>query len=342
MPVYKMPVHVQVVTGQGQQFYDLRLESQDTTFRLPVVARAQANNAARSNGPDEVQQTVQQIKNVDFDCDHYLLNTTETSKPTAWWITQYKTALNYKQRNIALRKLREDLDQEAVASLYHTALQDTFYGIRKQAVNNLGEVADPGAEPHLSRVLARARKDPNAKVRAAAIDYLRDVDLGEHPEAVSVLKDALDDSSYSVLSKALYRYHDYDAKAGLKAAKRKAALASDDIRFVVADILLEAGDPMAGSYVPRALDKMSGGFSKLSLLQSYGDYLADQDSASETVARGIAYLQQQALNAAQWYIRWGAARSLKPFRNHPKMQGFFDKLRKQATHPRVKGVLEDL
>lgn len=317
MPTYRLPVTAEMLTAAGRSVREIEINSTDTTF---VFA---------TNG--------EKILNVDLDSEQYLLARKKEKKPVAFWMAQFRNAKNYKQRQLALDYLSDNVDRTDVFPVFRTALQDTFWAVRRQALSVIESSGKRRDDEIIATVQELALKDPKSHVRRKAIDYLASFEPEDFPELKTVFETALNDSSYQVCAAALGAVYTYDTTKALQAARSMENYRSDEVREAVAGIYMAEDVPEAPAYMLQTLKRIGPGYTKMFMLQSYGGYVAELEGSQ--YQEGLEYLKYTAKEDQNWYIRYGAAKALMLIENE-EVEEFLQDLKETESHPRLQELYE--
>jgi aminopeptidase N len=180
--VFRTPVDIDITTPTGTITHRVTVESGDTVFTLPAPAKPTL---------------------VIFDKGNWLLKELNFTKSPAEWLTQAEYAANPVDRLRALRVLSNMQDSVPCAALLaRLSTSDRFWAVRREATTRLGwlDTADEGVRSTVRTTLLTASWDRRSSVRAEALGQLEKF---RDPEVLVRLHDALQDSSYLVVSSAV-------------------------------------------------------------------------------------------------------------------------------------------
>lgn len=176
IPVFRMPVRIAVVTESGRALHSVRIEQRDQTFTF---------------------ETAEQPLLVRFDDGNFLLKEWTFEKSLDELIYQLSNDDVIGRMWAAGELLRYRGRPRTREALLAAAAQDTFWAVRRSAVEALGKLGDPA----LIEPLQRAGRDTNSRVRAAAVAALGDF---ARPGLVDFFKTVFrEDRSYVVQAEAL-------------------------------------------------------------------------------------------------------------------------------------------
>ncbi|MCS7074603.1 MAG: M1 family metallopeptidase, partial [Bacteroidia bacterium] len=154
MPVYRIPTKIGITTSSGTKHYPIEFWTKDTTITFALDSEP---------------------LNVDFDSDKILLAKINHEKPRNMWLNQLKTATHYKAKQLAINKLKPDLDNPEIKAAIMQLLDDPFWAIRVDAINALKTVTSITDQPILTKLKQLVETDKKARVRSEAIDLLTEL-----------------------------------------------------------------------------------------------------------------------------------------------------------------------
>jgi aminopeptidase N len=295
------------------------LQTQDTKkypiFRLPAKLSIWDNNERTdySIEIDNVEssftyKTSAQPNLVLFDSDFTLLAEIDYPKISSELVYQY----NQNQDNaiVKLEAVTEMINLRAtdVIPTLQKAIQDTFWGIREQAIKRFDRYdADQNV---VALIKEKATKDPKAFVRAAAIDVISSFSSIEIDDLRKIYIQAMNDSSYSVVGAALYDYLSTQPDDAEKVAQSFNEYLQPTILNTIADYFTLKGDPKKYSWFEDKIKRTSG-FTQFDLLGFFGDYLLNENNLYENREKGVKLLNTIALHGKPYYVRFSAYKSLQ-------------------------------
>ena len=180
--VFKMPVDIEITTSGGSSVKRIAVVKQDSTYALPADGKPLL---------------------VIFDKGDRLIKELHFEKPFDEWKYQALNATSLVDRLLALQTLAANQKNWDVASVLSDRMtRDPFWGVRREAVTIAAPMAakSDSLRALFKASLTAASKDIRAEVRTAAVRALQ---YYRGPEIAGVLKTALRDSSYTVISSAL-------------------------------------------------------------------------------------------------------------------------------------------
>lgn len=237
--LFKLPLAIDIYNGPNKKRYDVWSENTVDTFTFNYTQR-----------PDLVN----------VDADKVLLWDKKDNKTLENFIHQYKYAGNYLDRREAIDfASKKQTDQKAI-DLLKTALSDKYHNLRNFTIGKLdlkNEIVKSMVEPIL---LNLAKTDKKSTVRANAIGALGEYNKEEY---VTLLKSAVNDSSYSIAGNALAALSKIEPTAAVSVAKELSAKPSKGLlENAITGVIAQSGDESL-------FDKILTDFSELPLQSKF-------------------------------------------------------------------------
>lgn len=278
-PIYKLPLKVDIwVKGEKKQ-YDIEVNRAHQSFEFAVEEK-----------PDLV----------DFDAEKQLLAEIDFPKTKQELIFQYNNCKQYLARYEAIIGLEDQLRDTTIRHLMMKAMYDKFWKIRQLAVSNFSEY-DGEEFNEVERILQnKARVDENSRVRTEAILSLASFsDNANDP----LFREALNDSSYLVVSSALESYLIGKPDDALDIANRFENAPNSEIVTAVANYYAGLAKPERYDWF---IEKMAGmkPADTYNFLQVFGKYLIK--SNSDIQRKALPMLETTARNNPAYFVRFGA------------------------------------
>ena len=182
-PVFKLPLTLDLWQGGVKTEYVIEIDKPYQEFDFEGI-----------NSPDLVL----------IDRDYVLVGEIQHEKSAKEWKFQYDHYNdNVRARNTAFENLKDDLKDPISAEVIKTALNDSFWGLREEALLVIEDDTTGLFADAQETIVAMASQDVNSLVRAQAIAV-----LNTHAglEYVEIFQANLFDSSYTVAGNALYAY----------------------------------------------------------------------------------------------------------------------------------------
>jgi aminopeptidase N len=197
--IFRMPVDVEITTRSGVTTHRIGILTQDSTYLLS------------SNDKPLL---------VIFDKGNWLLKQLRFAKPFEEWKYQAMSARNPVDRYLAVVELsRMPSGGDVVSVLEDRIRNDKFWAVRREAVLRAAQLAgtSDSLKSLLKPALIVAANDEKPQVRSNAISALRSF---RSSDVAAVMNSALSDSSYSVLTSALYGLAKVDSTHALGVVKQ--------------------------------------------------------------------------------------------------------------------------
>jgi aminopeptidase N len=180
--IFRTPVNIEITTDSQSVVHRVEILNGDTVFVLPSREKPRM---------------------VIFDKGNWLIKELRFEKTDDELKIQMREATNPTDRLRAVRQaaLASESDH-FIPALIDRALHDPFWAVRREAVLDLGMVADAkdSTWPSVKTALVTASHDPTPKVRTGAVSLLVD---SADTQTLDALHAALNDSSYAVVAQTL-------------------------------------------------------------------------------------------------------------------------------------------
>ncbi len=295
--LFQMPIPIDVYNGSTKKRYNVWVQAKVDTFSFDAATK-----------PDLIN----------FDADKTLLAQKTENKTLDNYLHQYKYAGNYIDRREAIDAAAKKQEESRAVELMLLALNDKYHGLRSYAVGKLDlkkEGLKAYAEPELAKL---AQSDPKRTVKAAAI-----AKLGQYGNAkyVSLFKNALTDSSYTVAGNALTALGMIDSAAAFSEAQR---LMKTDLKgslaAAVSATLIQYGDESSADVILANFEALPLGQEKFEALQPLAQFLG-KVASPDVFKRGVDAIQKFHLAIPEAYRS-----NLTPF-----IEGMLKTLQKTKT-----------
>jgi aminopeptidase N len=335
-PLYELPLAIEVVLPAGASVQRLRypvtITSADTTLTYSLT-----------DAP----------LYVDVDADKVIPGLLKEDKPFEGWLAQLAHGTRYKQLADALDALADTSSPVAYRAILN-ALNHPYWGLRLKALEALDQ---RHLEQNLSTALPRLvelMRDPRAEVRSAAAERLASIaeqasapkdPTGESSITLAdaerqILMDALklgvNDSSYLTTASSIRGLYRLQSSAALGAVKKNKQVRSNELRAVVANVLLAERTDDAYPYTIDLLQRLGSDFAGYTLLQSFGQYLTAAEQTEQEA--GLSLLMQRAEHDPTWYYRLGAMNALNGFSERPDIRSFIQRVILAEKNPRLRSL----
>ena len=278
-PIYRLPLKVDVWVNGQKTTHDIVINKARQNFEFAVAQR-----------PDLV----------DFDAERQLLGVIEYEKSKPEFIFQYQHGEKYRARYEAMIGLENQLADSTVRHLMMDAMNDKFWKIRQLAVSNFSEYDGLEFNDVERIVQSKARVDAHPRVRMEAV-----ITLGSFGDNSNdpLFREALNDSSYQVISAALDAYLIGKPDDAADIAKRFENAPNSEIVTAVANYYAGLGKPDQYEWFIKKMNGLKSA-EMYNFLQVFGKYLIR--SNSEVQRRALPMLEATARNASAYFVRFGA------------------------------------
>ncbi len=294
VPVFRMPVDIEVATDQGNKLFHVWVDSVAQVFRFPLPSAP---------------------KMVIFDRGDWILKELDFPRSREELVYQLAHAEQATDRIEAATQLKTfamPADSTVQQALIAALAGDPFWGVRQHAAETLRLFGTDAANQALQRAVA----DPSSKVRSAAIEALGRSGYAEAlPEIERVMKS---DSSYRVVAAAIRAVGRLDPDSAFD--KIAPMMAQDShqeiIRRTTLIVFRTLGDRRA---IPIAQEYSRSGhnrFLRLTAINALTELATDADTT--VVDEFIDMIHDPSRQAQLFAIRGlgklGAERALEPLR----------------------------
>ena len=310
-PIYRLPLKVDVWVNGQKKTHDIVVSKAKQTFEIPVKQR-----------PDLV----------DFDAERQLLGEINYEKSKLEFIFQYQHCNKYLARYEAITGLENQLADSTVRQLMMKAMSDKFWKIRQLALSNFSEY-DGLQFNEVERIIqSKARVDAHPRVRTEAI-----ITLGSFGDSSNdpLLREALNDSSYQVVSAALDAYLIGKPDDAADVAKRFENAPNSEIVTAVANYYAGLAKPEQYDWFMLKMKRLKSG-EMYNFLQVFGKYLIK--SNSDVQRKALPLLETMARNDPAYFVRFGAYQVLGLLTDIEGVKAMRKDIRNAERDPKLKDM----
>jgi aminopeptidase N len=247
---------------------------------------------------------------VNFDATKTLLCKKTDEKTEEEWLELLKHGPLYLDKREAIEQLKNASNAEVHQALIQ-ALDHPFWHIKVLAMGALKKATAQNENKVKSKLSELALKDKHPAMRSNAIKYLNRY-FEEDASLNETYKQALNDSSYQVMSTSLEILYEKEPKTALALARKHQDEKSGTLQSTIAKIYADEGNPADYDFFMAAI-KNASGFSKFGVLQAYSRYLVKQDN--EVMMRGAAVFTEVVNSGGPWFIRLSGYQLLSNLEN---------------------------
>ncbi len=279
-PIYVLPLDVDIYINGKVERKRIVVDKQKQEFKYSYATK-----------PDLVN----------VDAEKMLLGIKTENKSLDEYMFQYKNAPLYLDRKEAIEAISayQNIGSEYMQAI-ESALSDKHWSIRQFALDTI--LIDYSTTQQVKdKILDLAKNDPKSYVRASAINKLKDI---TGIDAWSVYNNALNDSSYSVVSAGLSAIYNNDQKIGLELARKYKNIDNFNLSYSVQSILGLDGTSEDNAYF---LDKFAGasGYDAYFVMVNYEPYLQRMTDPQVIIA-GVDALKKIALDEDNFWMSFTA------------------------------------
>lgn len=268
-PLYRLPVQVMVYDDGGEHLHHAVVDKLENKLIFPVQGK---------------------LHNVIFDYQQSILGKMTENKPQEQYIHQYYNGKRYLAKQVALINGSKKESAEATKMILD-ALNDSFWDIRLQAIQQAAKLKDQAQIDAKMKVLQLAKRDPKSAVRAQAVSFLADYLSKMEVEALCT-EIISSDKSYNVIGTALGELSKINPVLAANLAKDLENEPANKMKSTIAQIYAMNGSAENLSYFEKIVNEGTlAGYDAIICLNAFTIYMSRQDM--ETQKKALALYQTQ-------------------------------------------------
>ena len=252
-----LPFAIDVYKGSSKVRHQVWMRTKDESYTFPYTAH-----------PDLVN----------VDADKILLWMKSDDKTAANYIFQYKNAGNYVDRKEAIEYATKHQDDPAIRSFLLEAFHDRYKGLRIDAIDAISPENTEMVTAALPELVKIASGDPEATVRAKALEVLAQVKDASY---MPLFEKAVHDSSYSVAGEALNGINNLDQAKALQIAEQQRGDAKGKLAGTIAKILLVNAKPEDFPFILQTYEDLAPGQSKFEATSKFCQFLTQVNDTAQ-------------------------------------------------------------
>jgi aminopeptidase N len=288
---YQLPLKVNVHYGGIVMTYPILLKNKKQHFAFKLLGT-----------PDLI----------DVDPERIVLCEKKENKTVDEYVYQYQHNHHYNAKREAIEALKDSIRvSDKATALYHQALQDPFFGLRKDALNNIGHDSI-SKSLFLNAIERMANSDSSNRVKQDALSYLSKL---KDEKYLPMFTRMLSDSSYKCVSTALTAINKLDTTLSQNSAIVLLKEPDNELKGVCYTVLSERYDSSLNHLFQSKLNEEAG-YTKTNLFYHYANYLTHGDSA--LVAQGLQYLYARGAEDVSKKYNSAAKKSIERVRDYIK------------------------
>ena len=203
------------------------------------------------------------------------------------------------------------LSAQEMHAIEKQALQDPFFGLRKDALNNIGHDSI-SKSLFLNAIERMANSDSSNRVKQDALSYLSKL---KDEKYLPMFTRMLSDSSYKCVSTALTAINKLDTALSQSSAIVLLKEPDNELKGICYTVLSERYDSSLNHLFQSKLNEEAG-YTKTNLFYHYANYLTHGDSA--LVAQGLQYLYARGAEDVSKKYNSAAKKSIERVRDYIK------------------------
>lgn len=320
----------QQVTVEVNQVQDL---NENALFMMPVYIDVWCNGTKESHLVTLSKNRDKFVFNasakpdwVDFDAQKMLLCTKNEDVHTDERIFEYNHAVKYLARYEALKSIGNHLSKPGARDAMMKALHDKYWYLRRYAINKLSDDTMPDFEVELKKL---AVNDSSSMVRAEAISTLAK-NFKHDGALLSLYKNSLNDSSYTVETEGLNAIASINKDAALKYAHQLENTDEPDMLLGIGSIYSLYGSDSNSAFFEKISSRITGFEPQIVYATVYGQFLKQRCTDNADVAMGVDIIANIYKRGSNRIAKFYARSSLQQI-----MAGYQDKegaLNEQITN----------
>lgn len=248
-PIYKLPVMLEVHTNEGIDTVNVVIEEKEFIYEIEGEKPSWVN----------------------FDVSKYLLCTKTEA------LTENQLVFKYQNSKNVIDKLEvldaflalDSLSKESNDIIWK-GLNDPFYGIKLKALSLSYKISPEQLEKLETKLTNIALNDTTSRVRSAALEQL--YKIAEKQIKIDIAKQQLNDSSYMVISDALYQLLDVDSNIAYQECKRFENETNTKMQSAINYVYSIAGTENDNYWMLNA-NEFHTGYYKISYIRNYDRYV---------------------------------------------------------------------
>ncbi len=287
---------------------------QDSTrgvYQLPLDVDVYSNNKRyreRIFIDKKVQEFVfksdEKIELINFDAENILLGTIKEELSIEENLFKLTHANLYIDKRDATNEISKhfsktkNFNNDYKLSIRY-CLTNSFWGVKELALNLINKLPDSLHTEFEPALIELANYKSKSDIRYSAIETLAKWNAKKHK---SVFENALNDSSYQVLAKAILALNDADSTHYLSTVESFKSLKNGRVQNSIAKILSSNSVENENSYFKSILGKF--GYQGMGIMASYGNYLLKQNDeiTDEGITILTAFVSTKKLGYAKYYL----------------------------------------
>ncbi len=302
-------------------------EKEPAIFTLPTEVDIYTANGQRERVPFFIDERISTLRVpmteapalLIFDPRDILMAEVNMTKDASAYAMQFALSPTLKYRMEALKKISSgDIKTE----LLEEGLMDGHWSVRREAVMAM-DAATATKQAETLKMLANS--DPNALVRAAALQKLNGNNLDEKGQEVliALCRDRIEAQEAGIeMAAALEIWYSLDSAGGIQKAQEMEKVRSEILSNKIASIYAKTGNPAFISYLDQLLPKQSG-FTSFPFFNSYSKMTA-QLRGSDLLQRVEALAAIGGNANSGMFTRYGATKAIADIKKDLASAGDID------------------
>jgi aminopeptidase N len=285
MPVFQFDTEIRITSNDSSMDFIITVDEPFETFRFPLT---QEPTLFQFNPESDLLCT-------------YTMNTTFNQEAK-----RYSQSKDYFQRIWALENISSSgATEDQIDSLWLAAIDDAAKSIRKSAIFRSDQIVQYDSAALKEKLIKHALADESGEIRGLSVFSLHNV-FGETDEFTDFFVDCLSDSSYYVVSEALYGISLNHAELAMELADQLEKENNAALQQVIDQIYADHGNSKSEQHFLQRRSRVKG-YEETLFARSYMRYLK-RTGTTDMHQRGIQYFAMMADPDIEesWFNRYNA------------------------------------
>ncbi len=254
-PIFKLPLEIAIFDTEGKHLHKVVVDELMEEISLPYSG---------------------ELKGFIYDNQQMMLGKKRERKSKEMYVFQYYNGERFTARRDGLMKGANDRSEKGQQMILD-ALNDPFWGIRKEAIGKVTKLKDQKRTEGIAKLKNIADNDPKSSVRSAALAKLGKLLEAEEMEPIYVSSVA-QDSSYAVVTTALSSLGKDNPEKAMELAGPLEKEKSSSMISGIGQLYAGFGGPEKFEFFEDAFNgTVLQGFDKLGLMSSFTYFISRQE-----------------------------------------------------------------
>lgn len=314
VPVFQLPVFVDIWVENKKRSFPIIITEESEQYKFPLTQKPQL---------------------VNFDGEKQLLAEVQHKKSEQELLFQYTHTTNIISQFDVLYELNILNNDSIKTALINLALNDPFYGIRKEVISYITE-NEYKIKEFLPKILALS-KDKNSEVRSEAITFLA---FNNFKKQKSIIYKALQDESYLVIAAALNSItENKNIKLSDAQIKSLESINNVDVVLSLAEYFSKQKNTFKYSWYKEKLTKLTGN-QLFYFIQYFSEFL--MEAPQENREKSISIFENLSRTHNNYIVRLSAFQALLLMSDIKGVNKKIKSIKKNEKDKRLKEIYKDI